>query len=186
MPDSISRQVKKGGAILMGVALYVFVLVFDLVAGIVNILKQQLHLPQLTDFRRYEEAPLHIPVLTNADKKHVDLNGSLSSSGDTITYTIPPLTGDPVEVLLEVSITQSFESSTEIELSLSDIEKKQNETIFLFVHPFNHAPHLQYPANQLWIKLPASRGLEIRCVDVQPEESSDSLRGLSVLILDWR
>jgi len=171
---------------VLGAAFYAFILVFDTVAGIVNIVKQQLRLPQLTDFRRNEEEALSIPIRSNADENKISLEGLISSSGDLVEYRIPPLNGDPDEVLLEVSIKQSFESSTEIELSLSDIEKKQNESIFLFVHPFNHSPDLQYPANQLWLKVPPTRTLELRCTDVQPGKESVRLSTLKILILDWR
>lgn len=171
---------------VVGAFFFVFILVFDLLARMINSMKLQFQLPKLTDFRRDEEEPLHIPFRSTADEKQILLEGLISSSRNSVEYRFPPLTGDPDEVLLEVSITQNVESSTEIELSLSDIEKKQNESIFLFLQPFNHSPDLQYPGNRLWFKVPPSRTLELRCRDVQPNKESVRLSALKIAILDWR
>ena len=186
MPDTFIRRVTQIGAVGLGAILYVFILLFDLVAALVNTLKRQLHLPQLTDFRRHEEESLHIPVLNSSSKERITLNQSTSSSADTVTFTIPPLEGSPNEVLVEVGLQQDFKVNTEVELSLSNTAHTLSETVFLFMRPFNHAPELQYQADQLWFDIPVDRTLELACTDVQPRTESVRLSGLSMAILDWR
>ena len=189
MRKSLHQHVIQLGAVVLGAVLYGFILIFDWVAAVVNAFKQQFRLPQLTDFRRHEENKLHIPVLPDSSEQRIQLKkGSVSLSGDVITYSIPLLESNPKELLLEVGTIQQFEVSTEIELCLFNTEGKRtlHETIFLFIYPFDDLPNLHYPANRLWCTVPTDRILEITCTDVQPDTESVHLSALQITILDCR
>ena len=186
MPDSFFRRIKQVGALGLGAIFYFLILAIDAIAAVVNAVKKRFELPQLTDFRRDEEQLLHIPVQRLPFEKYIPPLKSILPSEDTLTFTISHLDDNPDEVLLEVSIQQHVEINTEIELSLSDTEYTHIESIFLFMHPFNHLPGLHYPADQLWFKIPTNRTLLLSCIDVQPDKEHIRLSALSLKVLDWR
>ena len=187
MPESLSQRAIQAGALLLGALFYVFVLLFDLVAGLVNVFKRRWQLPQLTDFRRHEEQSLHIPFFHETPNHRICLKKSASSSGDVLTYTLPHLENNPNEVLLEVGLDQKLDVSTEIELCLSYPENQAlSESVFLFVHPFIDNPALHYPQSRLWVAIPASRALELSLVDIQPNNPSFRFSSVTVSVLQWR
>ena len=124
--------------------------------------------------------------MPDTHQEHIPLHNNLLQNGEAMTYFLPQIEGDPIEVLVEVGINQNFDVSTEIELVLSDLERTHRESIFLFINPFDLRPELHYPAHKLWCRIPSDRILMLTCLDVQPGKEPVSLSAFKITLLHWR